>query len=80
MSTPLVGIDRDDAPEPKVDADQRKAAHEELDRWLNGCEVEAPLYYDTGCSGELGSFTVHAYVGSDGELRLTQAQRMERSL
>lgn len=55
--------------------DDRSAAHQALDRWLDECEREGREAFASGRSGYIGRIKLCAFVGDDG-----MTLRMERSL
>jgi len=58
----------------KVEEEQRREAHMTLDRWLNECEREGEVTFDSGRSGYIGRIKLCAFVDDDGiSLRVERA-------
>lgn len=58
-----------------VSADDRRRAHEALDRWLDDAQRHAASTFETGRSGYIGRMKLWAFVDDNGV-----SLRIERSM
>lgn len=74
-NTDAVAVATEDDDPIEVSADDRKAAHVALDRWLDESQSEGARAFDSGRGGYIGRFKLWAYVEDEGV-----TLRIERSI